>query len=76
LIPDIPTKKFSLVKRNKRLIIVDMDGNLVYCPPDFLLPVTNRKDYQEILDDANLNGKLSEALLMKFETKFNPRRKK
>lgn len=76
MIPDTPTKKFSLVKRNKRLMIVDIDGNLVYYPPDFLKPVISRKDYDEILNDANLNGKVSEKLLMEFETKFNPRKKK
>ena len=76
LIPDTPTKTFFLVKKNKRLMIVDSEDNLVYHPPNFLKPVTSRKDYDEILNDANLNGKVSEKLLMEFETKFNPRKKK
>jgi hypothetical protein len=76
LIPDTPTKTFLLVKKNKRLMIVDSEDNLVYHPPNFLKPVTSRKDFQEILDDANLNGCLSEKLLTDFETKFNPRAKK
>lgn len=76
LIPDTPTKNFSLVKKHKRLMIVDNDGNIVYCPPDFLRPVVSRKDYDELLNDANQTGRLSGELLTEFETKFNPRKKK
>jgi hypothetical protein len=56
-------------------MIVDNEDNIVYCPPDYLLPVTSRKDYQELLDDANINGKISIKLMTEFETKFNPRLK-
>lgn len=67
---------FSLIKKNKKLMIVDESNNLVYCPPSFLKPVTSRNDFQEIVDDANLNGNISGELLTSFETKFNPRIKK
>lgn len=77
LIPGTPTtSNFRLVKKNKRLMIVDSEDNLVYYPPDFLRPVTNRNDFLPLLEDANSNGFLSGKAIGDFEAKFNPRMKK
>lgn len=69
LIPGTPTtSNFRLIKKNKRLMIVDSEDNLVYYPPDFLRPVTNRNDFMPLLEDANSNGFHSESYIMWFES--------
>jgi hypothetical protein len=73
LIPDTPTKDFRLVKKHKRLQIIDKDGNTVYCPPDFLRRTYTRDEFEKMIDDANQNGKLSGELLTEFESKFRSR---
>lgn len=64
---------FKLVKRHKRLMIVDSNENIIYCPPDFLRPVTNRSDYDPLLEDLAEFGEIKGRTLTEFETKFNPR---
>lgn len=64
---------FKLIKRHKRLMIVDEKDNIIYCPPDFLRPVTSRADYDPLLDELAKTGELSNSTLTNFETKFNPR---
>lgn len=66
---------YEVAKRRKRLMIVDADGGVVYCPPNFLRPVTSREDFAEILDGLNRTGKLDGQALTAFETRFNPRRR-
>lgn len=70
------TNKFSLVKRFKRLMIVDEHDNIVYCPPNYLRPVQSRKDYDPLLQDLAEFGEVRIKTLTEFETKFNPRKKK
>lgn len=64
---------FSLVKRYKKLMIIDDNDNIVYCPPDFLKPVTSRADYDPLLKDLAEFGEIKGKTLTEFETKFNPR---
>ena len=72
MIPDTPTN-FAVVKKNKRLQVIDKDGNVVYCPPDILRRIYTRDDFEKMIDDANQNGKLSGELLTEFESKFRSR---
>ena len=66
---------FRLVKRGSRLMIVDVAvGTIAYCPPDFLLPVDSRRDFDPLLDSLNSQGRIDDHLLTSFETRFNPRR--
>ena len=64
----------KVVKLNKRLVIVDELGNLVYCPPIFLKPVNGRADMQPLSDSYNSNGYIEGSVLTEFETKWNPRK--
>lgn len=64
---------FSVVKKHKRLMVVDKDGNIVYCPPDFLKRTYTRDEFKNLVDHANETGKLSGELLTEFESKFRSR---
>lgn len=65
---------FRLVKRGTRLMIVDAAvGTIAYCPPDFLLPVDSRRDFDPLLNSLNSHGRIDDELLTRFETRFNPR---
>lgn len=64
---------FSLVKRHKRLVIVNDVGEVIYCPPNFLRPVTSRSDFDPLLSDLQQYGEIQGKTLTAFETKFNPR---
>jgi hypothetical protein len=55
-------------------MIIDNEGKMVYCPPDFLKRIYTREDFKNLVDDANQTGKLSEQLLTDFESKFRSRR--
>lgn len=65
---------YEIVKRNKRLIIVDEEGWLVYCPPSFLRPVNSRDDYQPLVDAWNKTGIIGGDVLTEFESKWRSRR--
>ena len=64
---------FKLIKRQKRLMIVDKNDMIIYCPPDYLRPVTSRADYDPMLKDLVEFGEVKIKTLTEFETKFNPR---
>jgi hypothetical protein len=55
-------------------MIVDKDGEMVYCPPDFLRRIYTRDEFSALIEDANLHGRLSGELLTAFEAKFRSRR--
>jgi hypothetical protein len=55
------------------LQVIDKDGNVVYCPPDFLKRTYTRDEFETMIDDANLHGRLSGELLTAFEAKFRSR---
>ena len=63
----------QVVKRHKRLVIVNEAGEVVYTPPHFLLPVTSRTDFAPLLEVLNTIGRLGGEALTAFETRFNPR---
>jgi len=65
---------YALVKRNKRMMIVDeATGAVVYQPPSFLRPITNREDFAPLLTAMNETGKVGRDALTEFGTRFNPR---
>jgi hypothetical protein len=64
---------YALVKRHKRLMIVDETGGVIYQPPNFLRPVTNRDDFAPLVSALNETGELGGDVLTAFETRFNPR---
>lgn len=63
----------SIVKQNKRLMIVDKQQRIVYCPPTFLRPVNSRKDFLPLLISYQRNGFIEDSILTDFETRYNPR---
>ena len=64
---------YKVVKKNKKLMVVDENGKVLYAPPDFLKPVNSRDDFYPILYDLYEHGKIRGYTLNVFETKFNPR---
>lgn len=65
--------KYEVVKKNKKLMVVDENGKVMYAPPDFLKPVNSRDDYHMIIRDLYEYGYIQGSTLNYFETKFNPR---
>ena len=64
----------QVVKLNKRLAVVDLNGKLIYGPPIFLRPVTSRSDMKPLVDSYEKNGYIEGSVLTEFESKWNPRR--
>lgn len=64
----------KVVKRNKRLMVIDKEDNIAYYPPDFLKRQYLRTDFEGIIKELDENGALGNECT-KFEYKFNPRRK-
>lgn len=64
---------FKLVKRFKKLMIVDENDQIIYHPPNFLRPVTSRSDFDPLLKDLEEFGEIQGKTLTEFESKFNPR---
>lgn len=56
-----------VVKKNKRLSIVDPDGNTVYTPPDFLRSRVNRELLGRL---AQTEMKIADIIV--FETRVRP----
>ena len=45
---------FRVIKRSKRLMIIDENDNIIYVPPDFLKQKTvSRAKLQELCDEFN-----------------------
>lgn len=62
----------SVIKRNKRLLIVDGDGRTVYTAPDFLKPVRDRDVLRELA--AKLSEDYDIEAVMAFESAHSPAR--
>jgi hypothetical protein len=61
---------FSLLKRNKRLEVVDENQTTIYVMPDFV-QVVLRNDFQKLVDDLNESGYHDIQKIIEFES--NPR---
>lgn len=56
-----------LVKRNKRLMIVNGEDQVIYSPPDFLRNfIRDRSEMQRLIDDAQ-RGRAMIDCVMSFE---------
>ncbi len=65
-------RQFSLVKRNKKLMVVGDSGEIVYCPPNFLSNRFQRHHLQCMTDLLNM-GEDRLELVMAFEKTHNRR---
>lgn len=60
--------KYKLVKRNRRLMIVDCVTDVaVYTPPEFIR-ITSRNSLQMLVNSANATGTLHIDLIIAFES--------
>lgn len=60
-----------LVKRHKRMWIIDEDGQEVYTPPDFL-QVPHRNEFHNLIADMIAIGYI--LAVMRFESKHHRKR--
>jgi len=66
---NINIMQYKMVKRNKRLIIVDSNDKLVYGMPDFLRNhLRDRKELQKLVDKFNIVGYRNIQDIVEFET--------
>jgi hypothetical protein len=61
---------FKVLKKNQRLVIVDMNNNVAYAMP-FWIHVNNRADLQHLADQFNLIGDTNITAIIQFESKFS-----
>lgn len=57
-----------VVKRNRTLMVVDGDGNIVYSPP-FFVRVNHRTDFHQLLENMKSAENYIDAVIA-FEVKF------
>lgn len=72
--------KLAVVKRNKRLYIVDESGKTLYTPPDFLRPyVTNRDVIKSLAEEMSIELMEKQDTIrsiMRFEGSYDVRAKR
>lgn len=66
---------YAMKKINKRLVIVDVQGFVVYSMP-FWVKVPDRKCMQELADKFNELGSNDISAIMEFETRYSTVKKK
>lgn len=65
--------EYRLIKHNKRLMIVDKDDKVVYCPPNFVRDhIPNRGVMQKLVDDM-IFSRDDLGCIMEFESRFHPK---
>lgn len=66
---------YTVIKKNKKLIIIDSHGACAYSMP-FWVRVPSRKELQELADRFNRVDSYCIDAIMEFETKFSTVKKK
>lgn len=67
--------QFQVVKRNTRLLIIDSNNHVIYCPPDFVRPyIINRDQMNNLCQKFNEKGKLDIDSIMEFEDNAGTKR--
>lgn len=68
--------QYTLLKRNKRLHIIEVESDKsVYTPPDFLRnKIRDRTELQKVVDIFNEVGNYSIKAIMEFEGTFSDRK--
>jgi hypothetical protein len=63
------TMGYKVSKLNKRLVIIDDDEKLVYCPPDFMRnAITTRSTLQRLCDEFNTANCRDIGCIINFES--------
>lgn len=63
----------QVVKRNRRLVVVDDEGVLVYCPPDWIRNrMAGRSDLQRLVNRVADGARLIDEIIA-LETARNPK---
>jgi hypothetical protein len=63
---------YRVVKRNKKLMIIDNNDKMIYTPPSFLKDkIASREQVQELCDEFNRLTSRDIDAIIRFESQLN-----